>query len=227
MSNHEAAGADLARNGGVGYRGRRPQAGGIEVHGGRHGRATSSKNRGNLKKTSTTKTSLLSTKLSKYLESGTRPRASSWARRGSNSLRSRDKNSKRAETPDPRARSDRGHVAHTAIARRWVLEGNTFWLGQSAYIHVNIEHPRWRRNRSHTRIFLHKKKYDELKAIVEAELIGSFEKTRSHGIGFKGFTPQGVLDEVDLSLLRMNVPSLRRRSTTWWPIHCIGTLRAW
>ncbi|KAK1666631.1 hypothetical protein QYE76_054790 [Lolium multiflorum] len=31
----------------------------------------------------------------------------------------------------------------------------------------------------------HKKKYDELKAIVEAELIGSFEKTRSHGIGSK------------------------------------------
>ncbi|KAK1685968.1 hypothetical protein QYE76_046816 [Lolium multiflorum] len=46
----------------------------------------------------------------------------------------------------------------------------------------------------------HKKKYDELKAIVEAELIGSFEKTRSHGIRFKGFTPQGVLDGVDLSL---------------------------
>ncbi|KAK1617059.1 hypothetical protein QYE76_022576 [Lolium multiflorum] len=31
----------------------------------------------------------------------------------------------------------------------------------------------------------HKKKYDELKAIVEAELIGSFEKTRSHGISSK------------------------------------------
>ncbi|KAK1613392.1 hypothetical protein QYE76_037065 [Lolium multiflorum] len=46
----------------------------------------------------------------------------------------------------------------------------------------------------------HKKKYDELKAIVEAELIGSFEKTRSHGIRFKGFTPQGVLDGVDLAL---------------------------
>ncbi|KAK1694581.1 hypothetical protein QYE76_011278 [Lolium multiflorum] len=45
----------------------------------------------------------------------------------------------------------------------------------------------------------HKKKYDELKAIVEAELIGSFEKTRSHGIRFKGFTPQGVLDGIDLS----------------------------
>ncbi|KAK1643294.1 hypothetical protein QYE76_061099 [Lolium multiflorum] len=40
----------------------------------------------------------------------------------------------------------------------------------------------------------HKKKYDELKAIVEAELIGSFEKTRAHGIRFKGFTPQGVLE---------------------------------
>ncbi|KAK1679175.1 hypothetical protein QYE76_040023 [Lolium multiflorum] len=46
----------------------------------------------------------------------------------------------------------------------------------------------------------HKKKYDELKAICEAELIGSFEKTRSHGIRFKGFT-QGVLDGLDLSLL--------------------------
>ncbi|KAK1680552.1 hypothetical protein QYE76_041400 [Lolium multiflorum] len=46
----------------------------------------------------------------------------------------------------------------------------------------------------------HKKKYDELKAIVDAELIGSFEKTRSHGIRFKGFTPQGVLDGLDLSL---------------------------
>ncbi|KAK1614330.1 hypothetical protein QYE76_019847 [Lolium multiflorum] len=53
----------------------------------------------------------------------------------------------------------------------------------------------------------HKKKYDELKAIVEAELIGSFEKTRSHGIRFKGFTPQGVLDGVDLSLPSTNVPS--------------------
>ncbi|KAK1601253.1 hypothetical protein QYE76_017581 [Lolium multiflorum] len=46
----------------------------------------------------------------------------------------------------------------------------------------------------------HKKKYDDLKAIIEAELIGSFEKTRSHGIRFKGFTPQGVLEGVDLSL---------------------------
>ncbi|KAK1681716.1 hypothetical protein QYE76_042564 [Lolium multiflorum] len=46
----------------------------------------------------------------------------------------------------------------------------------------------------------HKKKYDDLKAILEAELIGAFEKTRSHGIKFKGFQPEGVLDGLDLSL---------------------------
>ncbi|KAK1630117.1 hypothetical protein QYE76_004432 [Lolium multiflorum] len=46
----------------------------------------------------------------------------------------------------------------------------------------------------------HKKKYDELKAVFEADLIGSFEKTRSHGIRFKGFTPEGVLEGLDLSL---------------------------
>ena len=46
----------------------------------------------------------------------------------------------------------------------------------------------------------HKKKYGELNALFEADLIGSFEKTRSHDIRFKGFTPEGVLDGVDLSL---------------------------
>ncbi|KAK1613318.1 hypothetical protein QYE76_036991 [Lolium multiflorum] len=45
----------------------------------------------------------------------------------------------------------------------------------------------------------HKKKYDDLKVILEAELIG-FEKTRSHGVRFKGFAPQGILDGLDLSL---------------------------
>ncbi|KAK1667434.1 hypothetical protein QYE76_055593 [Lolium multiflorum] len=37
----------------------------------------------------------------------------------------------------------------------------------------------------------HKKKYDDLKTILEANLIGAFEKTRSHGIKFKGFQPEG------------------------------------
>ncbi|KAK1641990.1 hypothetical protein QYE76_059795 [Lolium multiflorum] len=45
----------------------------------------------------------------------------------------------------------------------------------------------------------HKKKYDEIKAAFESDLIGSFEKTRTHGIRWKGFSPEGVLDEVDLS----------------------------
>ncbi|KAK1628204.1 hypothetical protein QYE76_002519 [Lolium multiflorum] len=43
-----------------------------------------------------------------------------------------------------------------------------------------------------------KKKYDEVKAFLEA-LIGSFHRTRSHGIRWKGFSPEGALDGVDLS----------------------------
>jgi hypothetical protein len=45
----------------------------------------------------------------------------------------------------------------------------------------------------------HKQKYDEIKALFEADLIGSFESTRHHGIRWKGFSPEGALDEVDLS----------------------------
>ncbi|KAK1653799.1 hypothetical protein QYE76_071604 [Lolium multiflorum] len=46
----------------------------------------------------------------------------------------------------------------------------------------------------------HKKKYDELKAIREAELIGSFETTRSHNIKLKGNTcPSHGVNTVDLS----------------------------
>ncbi|KAK1694451.1 hypothetical protein QYE76_011148 [Lolium multiflorum] len=44
-----------------------------------------------------------------------------------------------------------------------------------------------------------KKKYDEVKAFLEADLIGSFHRTRSHGIRWKGFSPDGALDGVDLS----------------------------
>ncbi|KAK1663296.1 hypothetical protein QYE76_051455 [Lolium multiflorum] len=39
-----------------------------------------------------------------------------------------------------------------------------------------------------------KKKYDDVKAIFEADLIGSFQRTRSHGIRWKGFSPEGALD---------------------------------
>ena len=48
----------------------------------------------------------------------------------------------------------------------------------------------------------HKQKYDEVKAQFEADLIGSFERTRNHGIRWKGFSPEGALDNVDLSYAR-------------------------
>jgi hypothetical protein len=44
----------------------------------------------------------------------------------------------------------------------------------------------------------HKQKYNEIKAAFEADLIGSFERTRHHGIRLKGFSSEGALDEVDL-----------------------------
>jgi hypothetical protein len=46
----------------------------------------------------------------------------------------------------------------------------------------------------------HKQKFDEIKALFEADLIGSFERTRHHGIRWKGFSPESALDGVDLSL---------------------------
>jgi hypothetical protein len=46
----------------------------------------------------------------------------------------------------------------------------------------------------------HKKKFDEIKALFEADLIGSFERTHHQGIRWKGFSPEGALDRVDLSL---------------------------
>ena len=46
----------------------------------------------------------------------------------------------------------------------------------------------------------HKQKYDEAKAQFEADLIGSFQRTRNHGIRWKGFSLEGALDNVDLSV---------------------------
>jgi hypothetical protein len=46
----------------------------------------------------------------------------------------------------------------------------------------------------------HKQKFDEIKALFEADLIGSFERTRHHDIRWKGFSPEGALDGVDISL---------------------------
>jgi hypothetical protein len=46
----------------------------------------------------------------------------------------------------------------------------------------------------------HKQKFNEIKALFQADLIGSFKRTRHHGIRWKGFSPEGALDGVDLSL---------------------------
>jgi hypothetical protein len=46
----------------------------------------------------------------------------------------------------------------------------------------------------------HKQKFDEIKALFEADLIWSFKMTRHHGIRWEGFSPKGALVGVDLSL---------------------------
>jgi hypothetical protein len=57
----------------------------------------------------------------------------------------------------------------------------------------------------------HKQKFDEIRALFEADLIGSFERTCHHGIRWKGFSPEGALDGVDLSLsLKQHTRALRQ-----------------
>jgi hypothetical protein len=46
----------------------------------------------------------------------------------------------------------------------------------------------------------HKQKFDEIKVLFETDLIRSFEGTHHHDIRWKGFSPKGALDGVDLSL---------------------------
>jgi hypothetical protein len=46
----------------------------------------------------------------------------------------------------------------------------------------------------------HKQKFDEIRALCEADLIRSFERTRHHSIRWKGFSSEGGLDGVDISL---------------------------
>jgi hypothetical protein len=57
----------------------------------------------------------------------------------------------------------------------------------------------------------HKQKYDEIKALFEANLIGSFKKTRHHGVRWKGFSPECALDDVDLSTPSEIIPELCTR----------------
>jgi hypothetical protein len=46
----------------------------------------------------------------------------------------------------------------------------------------------------------HKQKFDEIKALFEADFIGSFERTLHHSVQWMGFSSEGTLDGVDLSL---------------------------
>jgi hypothetical protein len=46
----------------------------------------------------------------------------------------------------------------------------------------------------------HQVNYDKIKALFEADLIASFERTRNHAIRWKGFFPESALDKVDLSV---------------------------
>jgi hypothetical protein len=54
----------------------------------------------------------------------------------------------------------------------------------------------------------HKQRYDEIKTQFEADLISSFERTHHHGVRWKGFSPKGALDGVDLSTHLRTVPEL-------------------
>jgi hypothetical protein len=60
----------------------------------------------------------------------------------------------------------------------------------------------------------HKQRYDEIKAQFEADLIGSFERTRHHDVRWKGFSPEGALDGVDLS-----TPSEDRTRALWQEVN--------
>ena len=67
----------------------------------------------------------------------------------------------------------------------------------------------------------HKKKYDELKALFEADLIGSFSKTRSHGIRWNGFTAEGALDQVDLSTPSEERTRARHQEVNYMVAHSV------
>jgi hypothetical protein len=124
------------------------------------------------------------------------------------------------------------HIKHlTALvlpvnARRWVLADNTFW------------HARWDTSTSTTSTSAvgmskgdlvtyeeltpeHKQKFDEIKALFEADLIRSFERTRHHGIRWKGFSPEGALDGVDLSLPSEELTRALRQEVNYMVAHSL------
>jgi hypothetical protein len=67
----------------------------------------------------------------------------------------------------------------------------------------------------------HKQKYDEIKALFEADLIGSFERTHHHSIRWKGFSPEGALDEVDLSTSSEECTGALRQEVNYMVAHSL------
>jgi hypothetical protein len=67
----------------------------------------------------------------------------------------------------------------------------------------------------------HKQKFDEIKALFEADLIGSFKRTRHHGIRWKGFSPEGALDGVDLSLPSEDCTKALRQEVNYMVAHSL------
>jgi hypothetical protein len=67
----------------------------------------------------------------------------------------------------------------------------------------------------------HKQKFDEIKALIEADLIRSFERTRHHGIRWKVFSLEGALNGVGLSLLSEDRTRARRQEVNYMGAHSL------
>jgi hypothetical protein len=67
----------------------------------------------------------------------------------------------------------------------------------------------------------HKQKFDEIKALFEADLIGSFEMTHHHDIRWKGFSLEGALDGVDLSLPSKELTRALRQEVNYMVAHSL------
>jgi hypothetical protein len=67
----------------------------------------------------------------------------------------------------------------------------------------------------------HKQKFNEIKALFEANLIRSFERTRHHGIRWKGFSPEGALNGVDLSLPSKECTRALRQEVNYMVAHSL------
>ena len=60
-----------------------------------------------------------------------------------------------------------------------------------------------------------------VKVQFEADLIGSFERTRNHGIRWKGFSPEGALNNVDLSVPSEECTRALRQEMNYMVAHAL------